>query len=1105
MAGLVRSTGETLRAAAAIGLVIVLVYGDLCFLGYTLSPAVYMHGVLSVAQYGYRGRWIYYYPVMDPLATGGQNWPIYELISKALRAGDLPLWNPYQGVGAPLAADTSWSTYFPIDLLYLVLPNQYWDFVWLLKLWAAGFLCYLLLRELGLSQVPAIGGGFAYSLSGAFIFNPFMPWTNVAVLTPALLLVVKRCFDRPFGRDSVALGSIIFAVSLLGAHIEALVIQFLFVNLFVVFEAIARKKESIHAIATWMIVVLSGLGLAAFYLLPVFEYLGEATLAHGGGAGLHSLATFGNPAISWLSLFVPYFYGFIQTYPYEGLIRVFSWDMSPGYLGTTVFFLSLLPLLSLRSSWRSDKTRYFLFFLIAEILVLMKIFGVPPVNWIGSLPVLTYVVFSRYSGSVLAMSFAGACAFGLERALTQAPRSSLKASLAVLIALVPALYATIPFPASPSNPFFLVSSTYLGLSIVFLVLSSWMAGKGGVIASKVLVSFIILELASYIPRSLSIEYEVLRLVTLAGAAAIVVVYATGFGRPLQHLALPTPRSSLPLAALSGKHLLATVLVAALVLQFVISGSSPYGLPNRYDAFTEAPYVRFLQANTGYQRVYSLDGVFFPPVAGVFSIQSLGEFSAFMPSSFRTFSRVNLDRGAIWSMLVGNAWERIQSISPSTEIRDNLEFYSLLGVKYFVTAYTRLGILHEVMLEPETKENQSWTPLGNESVSTQFVTDISFNCMTIGLGTYDRINSGRIVLVLDSVPTNSTFHRESSINAEYIINGARNLFCFTEVRLNKRTELRVTLSQSDTRAGNEIAVMWWAQVRQNDHLAISSNFMNIALGVSLHDESFPVVYHDENVSIYENLRAFPRAFLVNQAVLANDQEEAVQRTAELRWATRDTAVLEGAPSTQLDLIGHWKGESGLGSAEIEGYSPSEVAIRIKAYAPSILVLSDAFYPGWRVYLNGKPGLSTEPTAWSEEFLSCRALTKWFLDTSPTPSDWASVLLQCLHWSSQCCWPSGFDLLRYARRNLDHTFAVFFFGECMAEVTYNIAELEGTEFSGVVGLRISPGERSRPTRTVGRTYCRSSNSICAKVSAKHVAITTVAAGEFLTPNAQPIVPP
>jgi len=952
---------DSLRAAAILGLVIVLMYGEISFFGYTLNPGLWNYGVLNVPQYGYKGRWLYYGPVMDPLATGGVMWPLYAMISRTLLSGEIPLWNPYQGIGAPLAADTTWATYYPINILYSI-SNQYWDFVCFLKLWLAGVLCYLFLRDLRLRFMPSLGGSFAYCLSGAFIFYPFTPWADVAILTPALLLSAKRCFDRPLSAGCLSIGSVVLAISILGAHIEALVIQFLFVNLFVLFEAIVIRRENrARGVASWVATVLLGFGLAAFFLLPVFEYLSLATLGHGGDVGVHSLSTDGNPVIWVLTMFVPYFFGFLQTYPYQGLRQVFFWDISPGYIGTSVFFLASVALFSIRMPLKRRSVSYSIFFIGASFLILLKIFGIPPVNWIGYLPVLSHVIFSRYSGSVLAVSFSGACAFGLESVLsgTSTVRSLRKAIVLPLLVITFGTLATVPVIAAPSVymlpwlrlPVFIGSMAYLMLSMLFLFLSYIVASTGGTDAAKTLVVLIILELVCYIPMSLPVAYEAGRVAVCLGAAITVVLYSRRFRLPVVSM---MARRILPLEKLSIEHVCALMLVTALILQSGVAAISPAGLPNRYDAFTEAPYLTFLKQNIGDQRVYSLDGVLFPPVAGVFSIQHLGEFTAFMPHSFRTFSQTNLDRGAVFSTLVGNAWARIETISPSTEIRDNLEFYSLLGVKYFVTKYTDLCIAHEIVLQPEIEGTHSWAPLGNNSVSTQFVTDKPFDGITMRIGTYDRVNIGEVALVLDSVPHNATFHRESRINAESVANGAPNMFTFAEIRVTDKTEFRITLSQSDTRPGNEVAVMWWPQVKQNPHLVISGGFLNVALGIVLHDQFLPVVYHDQNVTIYQNLRAFPRAFLVNHVVvIAENGEEAVLKTRDLGWSTRSTLVVEGTSSAQVVQINASTAKSTVDSVEIERYSPSEVAIRVEASGPSFLVLTDIFYPGWGVYVDGKP--------------------------------------------------------------------------------------------------------------------------------------------------------
>jgi len=944
---------EPLEAAALFAVGIVLLYGDVVFLGFSLSPALYIRvGVVPYAPYGYHGRASVYSIWMDALASGAQNWPVYVLISKVIASGVLPLWNPFQGGGAPLAADVSWSTYFPLDLLNYLLPNQYWDFVWLLKLWAAAFLCYEFTKSLGLGHVASLGAGFAYSLSGAFIFYPFLPWTNVAVMTPALLFAAKKCFDHPLRADSLALGGAVFAFSLLGAHIEALTIQFLFVGMFVVFEAMTRQKGKLKGILSWVAVLLLGFGLASFFLFPVFEYVQLAFLGHTANVGIRSVSNDGNPVIWWVSLFIPYFYGFLQTYPYQNLRDVFFWDISPGYLGITVFFLSVLPLLSIRyGSWKCAAKKYYVFFLSAAVLVLMKIFGVPPLNLIGYLPVLMYVIFSRYSGSVLAMSFAVSCAFGLEVIGTSTVRNWVRPLLFVLVGIALGIVLTVPFPVSPNSRFFPVSVAYLGAGMLFLVLAAFTVKRGGSQGPKILVALVLLELASYVPRGLSVTFEAARvLVLLGGAFMVVSLCITRGGQELmQSLCRILPR------VITKKRLLGSIIIAVLIVQFVIASASPSGLPNRYDPYVEAPFVRFLQQNVGYQRVYSLDGAFFPSVAGIFQIESLGTFSGLMPADFRNFSLENLDPGAIATNFVGNAWNRNESISPAVEIHQNLASYSLLGVKYFVTAGTDLAVVRQISIVPVNAIAIKLAPIGPNNVSTQFLTDVPFDGIIIEFGTYGHPSVGSVTLKLDSIPENLSYHRESNISAASIHGGVSYLFPFPLVNTTKRTLFELQLSQSDTDVTNEVAVAWWPQLTTNTHLAITEGSLNIPLSLVLRDPNMstymPIVYQDSNVTIYQNLKVFPRAFLAEGVIVASDEGDAVQRTKELGWSTRDTVVIDGGNGS-IPLQSNTKNASmDSGNAQITQYGTNQVNITVEATRQSFLVLTDVYYPGWTAFIDG----------------------------------------------------------------------------------------------------------------------------------------------------------
>jgi hypothetical protein len=529
--------------------------------------------------------------------------------------------------------------------------------------------------------------------------------------------------------------------------------------------------------------------------------------------------------VSWVSLFVPYLYGFLQTYLYPTLRSVFQWDSAPGYVGCCVLFLSLNPLLPiLKRSVRLPNSKYYAFFLAAAILVLMKLFGMPPIKWIGLLPALDYVNFPRYSGSVLAISFAGAAAYGIESVTRGKSRNGSRlAFLLVLAAILPLAFLTIPNPLSPSASYFPVSIAYLMLGVYYAAISTFVATKGGDDAPRTLVCLLVLELVSYIPRAITIPYEAVRVCVLAGAGFLIVVQ-TAIKNPIP-LVEPTrnlpnnkahyPRVS-PTPAEEGQGRVSVKPVNKFLTRrnfiavVIVAGMAPNGIPQRYDPYTTPPFIDFLRANLGYQRVYSPDPpVFFPPSGGVYGLQNLGEFSCCMPASFSAFSKANLDRGALAATLVGNWYARSNStISVHDEILANLASYSLLGVKYFVMSHPDMGTV---------------------------------------------------------------------------------------------------------------------------------------------DANLPIVYHDPNTTIYENLRAFPRAFLVGNVEVASNETDAILKTKQLGWETRNLAVVEGMPQGEISAIDSATGE--LGNASIEQYTPNSVSIRVDAFRASVLVLTDTYFPGWNAYLDG----------------------------------------------------------------------------------------------------------------------------------------------------------
>ncbi len=915
----------------------------------------------------------YFYPVLLGkvfLAPGdgwAQNLGVRALAGQMIAHGQAPLWNPFIFGGMPLAASVYPGSFYPPNWLFAILsPKWAMNLVVLTTYHIAIVGTYLYARRIGNTRIGALIAGTAFTFGG-FMINHLSHTSRIAAAAwlPWVLLAIEGCCANcQFamvagagiqGRDGSAndatqtdslrntggvstgnrrrwlwagLGSLFIALQFFAGEPQMMVFTAL-VSLPCAWFAINRSEEHeniLRAVKALAVMLAVAVSLCLIQLLPSLELLAQSERRDPGAQFFDSYSL---PPWQLPALIFPYFFGGALVAPY----KVPYWGaeiaaVMSGYVGLLVWLLALVALIAGRRNGR-----VWLWLGIAVIALVLAFGGHLPFGLNHLLyRVPGYKTFRGLYRHQFEFTFAMALLAGLGMtALTRLkPEVARRAlffstiALAVIVAVVAVLYrffgdrlaSVTPRPAdaaSLSNPEFVVPIVCFLISTAAL----WVVIRNpqSAIRNSALVAVLLLDLASYGHffhwRTAKFDVEA----RLADPPAVQLIKS-------REKDFNSFR----------------------VMSYAVQA---------YDyayAWPEDPNFDLInQPNTSILR----------------GLQSISGYDILRPA------RVGEMTGTAGSVLNGYVQD---AKSFSLEDRG----FDLLNVKYLIVGYggatgKKVGFEHDGIyfartnFGAELKPGVSLTTTGDGSPATEIA-------IVSSLANSTHLPNGAPILILK-------LHTRDGRIIERTLEAGRDTSEWAYDRADVKAAIKHSRAHvaEDFDAGEfkshaylgrlkfdraEIEKIEWVYAREDASL--------LMIRASLFDETTrqsaplanfylpPERWHSlgkfDQVEVFENLRAMPRAWFVKEMQAKADGE--ILKTIRTgpddsledrgRFDPASVALLDRLESKPIEIAG------AVGAAaEIKRYEPGRIEIDARTAAQGILVLSEIYYDGWEARVDGQP--------------------------------------------------------------------------------------------------------------------------------------------------------
>lgn len=850
---------------------------------------------------------LFFWPILftNAILTGFDTFAIFYphrlSAARALLNGQLPLWNVDHFLGAPLLANTQVAVFYPLNWPFLAMPPGP-SLAWTLALhvFLAAVFAYVFARaSLGLRRPAAWLAGVVFAFGGFMGQQTgHLNQVSVAAWLPLILLLGQRIWLAPSVRN-VSACALVVGLQFLAGHSQESYMMLATLSAFVAFlalrsgglRALWRRRGRVAAV---MGAILAGAGLAAVQLAPTLEL--TRLSIRSGGLSFRQASSFSlHPQDLALSL-LP---NFSAAPPNE----------MAGYVGVAALLLVVIALLHF-----PGRALVFFFAATALLALLLAMGRYTPVYWAAYYLAPGVGLFRVPARWLFIMSFALAmlAGMGLDVLLRLGIARGLVRHLAALCAICSiALAAASPVLHVPPPP--TVALWALGAVAVLALLWVWQAsaqhrrlgGSASVVAGAALCLLIVAELFA---SGRYLEYNRLAapesLTTLRPAVAFVQAQQRGQTPP------------------------------ARVLSISDATWDPGDLHDILASFGDEPARRVRDYIDAVKNKELLTA----NLGAIFGIPSADGYDGGVlpPRRYVELEALFLDPDAL---------------SPDGRLRDHLDsipdlrLLGMLNVEYVITDKIGDAWIDDVYYD------LSFT----HAVSPDLTLRVERPFVATAVGLIARLEGlsgapGQPLAELILSDASGRRHRLDILGGQHLplpgqtvrpravpVGGAGEYF-HSVLRLPSAMAPTSLAIRQVNGSGNDARI-----VLRGLSLIDQRTGASLALTVSPNAE----LVHSGDVKVYRNRLTLPRAYVVRETLPTTTLAALAVMRAPAFDPRRSAVVVEGEDAPRFVET------ATPDETRITIYEPERVVVEVDLASAGLLILVDAYYPGWQAYIDGEP--------------------------------------------------------------------------------------------------------------------------------------------------------